>query len=341
MNKQNNQNTVILKTLGVPIINSSKHLCEQLSITEQALFFLTFKKDNCYCVKEIPKNDGTKRILHVPNLYLKVIQRWILNEILEKINVSKQAMAFVPKKNGLKDNALQHKEKLFILEMDITNFFGSINKRQVYKLFSSIGYNNKVANLLAELCTYNDELPQGAITSPYLANLICFHMDSRINGYCSRRDIVYTRYADDLAFSSDNRTILNKTEKFIKYVVEDEGFLINNKKTRYLSNDVKKTVTGITINYNSIHVDKTLKKYLRAQIFESIKTMNYADNDNIRGKIAFIDSIEDGFKDRMVKYIEHIIIKPYFTIDSNIVRAFNNNKLYPELPNMKLNDELK
>lgn len=340
MNKINYQNTVILKTLDVPIINTSKHLCEILSITKQSLFFLTYKKDSCYSVKKIHKKDGTERLLHVPNLYLKVVQRWILKEILEKICVSKQAVAFVPKKNGLKDNAERHKEKLFILEMDITNFFGSIKKKQIYRLFSSIGYNNNVANILAELCTYNDELPQGAVTSPYLANLICFHMDSRINGYCSRRDIVYTRYADDLAFSSDNRTFLNKTEKFIKYIVEDEGFLINDKKTRYLSNYVKKTITGITINNNSIHVDKNLKKCLRAQIFQSIKTRNYMDNDIIRGKIAFINSIEDGFKDNVIKYIQHISKKTYFINDPKIVDAYNKNKLYPILPDMKLDDKL-
>lgn len=223
-------NSVVLNTLGVPIINSFEHLCEQLSITEQLLYFLTYKNEYCYDEVVIPKKDKTERKLHVPNLSLKVVQRWILKEILEKIFVSEQSMAFVPHKNGLKENAERHKKNIFLLEMDITNFFGTITEQQVYRLFCNIGYNSKVAGILANLCTYNDYLPQGAVTSPYIANLVCYHMDARINGYCSRKDIVYTRYADDLTFSSNNRMLLNKVEKFIKYIVGDEGFVINEKR---------------------------------------------------------------------------------------------------------------
>lgn len=327
-------NSVVLNTLGVPVINSFKHLCEQLSITEQLLYFLIYKKEYCYFEKRIPKKDKTKRTLNVPNLSLKVVQRWILKEILEKIFVSEQAMAFVPHKNGLRENAERHKKNIFLLEMDITNFFGTITEQQVYRLFCNIGYNSKVAGILANLCTYDGYLPQGAVTSPYIANLVCYHMDARINGYCSRKDIVYTRYADDLTFSSSNRTLLNKVEKFIKYIVTDEGFIINDKKTRYLSNNVKKTVTGITINDDSIHVDKKFKRDLRTQIYRSIKLKDYQNNSQILGKIAYVNSIEEGFRDRIFKYITDVITKPEFTGNIDIVNAFNDNKFFPELPNM-------
>ncbi len=328
-------NSVVLNTLGVPVINSFEHLCEQLSITEQLLYYLTYKKEYCYFRKVIPKKDKTERVLNVPNLSLKVVQKWILKEILEKIFVSQQAMAFVPHKNGLRENAERHKKNIFLLEMDIKNFFGSIKEKQVYTLFCNIGYNNKVAGVLANLCTYNGYLPQGAVTSPYIANLVCYHMDARINGYCSRKDIVYTRYADDLTFSSNNRTLLNRIENFIKYIVMDEGFTINDKKTRYLSNDVKKTVTGITINDGGIHVDKKFKRDLRAQIYCSIKSMDYKDNNQILGKIAYINSIEEGFRGKVVQYITNIIKKTIFTHNIAVVNAFNENKLFAELPDME------
>lgn len=327
-------NSVVLNTLGVPVINSFGHLCEQLSITEQLLYYLTYKKEYCYFQKVIPKKDKTERILNVPNLSLKVVQKWILKEILEKIFVSEQAMAFVPNKNGLRENAERHKKNIFLLEMDITNFFGTITEQQVYTLFCNIGYNSKVAGILANLCTYNNYLPQGAVTSPYIANLVCYHMDARINGYCSRKDIVYTRYADDLTFSSDNRMLLNKIEKFIKYIVTDEGFTINDKKTRYLSNDVKKTVTGITINDDSIHVDRKFKRDLRAQIYCSIKLKNYQNNSQILGKIAYVNSIEKGFHDKIIRYITNLITRTEFAGNIDVVNAFNDNKLFAELPNM-------
>ena len=327
-------NSVVLNTLGVPVINSFEHLCEQLSITEQLLYYLTYKKEYCYFQKVIPKKDKTERILNVPNLSLKVVQKWILKEILEKIFVSEQAMAFVPNKNGLRENAERHKKNIFLLEMDITNFFGTITEQQVYTLFCNIGYNSKVAGILANLCTYNNYLPQGAVTSPYIANLVCYHMDARINGYCSRKDIVYTRYADDLTFSSDNRMLLNKIEKFIKYIVTDEGFTINDKKTRYLSNDVKKTVTGITINDDSIHVDKKFKRDLRAQIYCSIKLKDYQNNSQILGKIASVNSIEKGFRDKIIRYITNLITRTEFAGNIDVVNAFNDNKLFAELPDM-------
>lgn len=327
-------NSVVLNTLGVPVINSFEHLCEQLSITEQLLYYLTYKKEYCYFQKVIPKKDKTERILNVPNLSLKVVQKWILKEILEKIFVSEQAMAFVPNKNGLRENAERHKKNIFLLEMDITNFFGTITEQQVYTLFCNIGYNSKVAGILANLCTYNNYLPQGAVTSPYIANLVCYHMDARINGYCSRKDIVYTRYADDLTFSSDNRMLLNKIEKFIKYIVTDEGFTINDKKTRYLSNDVKKTVTGITINDDSIHVDKKIKRDLRAQIYCSIKLKDYQNNSQILGKIAYVNSIEKGFRDKIIRYITNLITRTEFAGNIDVVNAFNDNKLFAELPDM-------
>ena len=327
-------NSVVLNTLGVPVINSFEHLCEQLSITEQLLYCLTYKKEYCYFQKVIPKKDKTERILNVPNLSLKVVQKWILKEILEKIFVSEQAMAFVPHKNGLRENAERHKKNIFLLEMDITNFFGTITEQQVYTLFWNIGYNTKVAAILANLCTYDNYLPQGAVTSPYIANLVCYHMDARINGYCSRKDIVYTRYADDLTFSSDNRMLLNKIEKFIKYIVTDEGFTINDKKTRYLSNDVKKTVTGITINDDSIHVDKKFKRDLRAQIYCSIKLKDYQNNSQILGKIAYVNSIEKGFRDKIIRYITNLITRTEFVGNIDVVNAFNDNKLFAELPDM-------
>lgn len=243
-------------------------------------------------------------------------------------------MAFVPHKNGLRENAERHKKNIFLLEMDITNFFGTITEQQVYTLFCNIGYNTKVAGILANLCTYDNYLPQGAVTSPYIANLVCYHMDARINGYCSRKDIVYTRYADDLTFSSDNRMLLNKIEKFIKYIVTDEGFTINDKKTRYLSNDVKKTVTGITINDDSIHVDKKFKRDLRAQIYCSIKLKDYQNNSQILGKIAYVNSIEKGFRDKIIRYITNLITRTEFVGNIDVVNAFNDNKLFAELPDM-------
>lgn len=331
----NISNNVVLNTLNVPIINNFEHFVEQLSLTKGLLYFLTYKKEYCYSTTEILKKDGTSRILFVPNFNLKVVQKWILVNILEKIDVSKQAMAFVPKNNGLRTNAEYHRENIFLLEMDIRNFFNTIKEEQVFKLFCNIGYNPKVSAILANLCTFEGLLPQGAVTSPYIANLVCYHLDARLNGVCSRKDIVYTRYADDLSFSSNDRKKLNSIERFVKYIVCDEGFEINDKKTRYLSNEVKKSITGITINNAEIHVDKKFKKNLRSMIFNSVKNKDYSKNDKIKGCIAYINSIEDGYQEKIRLYINKIINNDSLKNDVEIVQAFNDNKFYKVLPDMK------
>ena len=331
----NSSNSVILKTLGVPIINDFNHLAEQLSLSTGLLYFLTYQKKYCYTRKEIPKKDGTTRILYIPRLDLKVVQRWILKEILEKINVSQQAMAFVPKINGLKRNAEYHKNNIFILQMDLKNFFDSIREDRIFHLFCNIGYNKDVSAILTNLCTYNKKLPQGAVTSPYLANLSTYHLDARLSGLCSRKDIVYTRYADDLCFSSNDRTKLNRIEKFVRYIIKDEGLNLNKRKTRYLSNDVKKTVTGITINNEEIHADKHFKRKIRAMIFNSIMNQNNLENEKIRGSIAFVNSIEPGFKNKMVDYIKMLTDKPHLKNNKDIVLYFNQNKIYKSLPDME------
>lgn len=330
----NTGSSVILNTLQVPIINNFNHLAEQLSLSKGFLYFLTYKKQYCYTEKSIPKKDGSERILYVPSFSLKVVQRWILREILEKIDVTEQAMAFVPGRNGLRENAEYHRKNIFLLEMDISSFFDSIHEDKVYNLFCSIGYNAKVAAALTNLCTYEGMLPQGAVTSPYIANLLCYHLDKRIDGYCSRRDVVYTRYADDLSFSCNDRARLNGMEGFIKYIVRDEGFVVNEKKTRYFSNDVKKTIVGVTINNGEIHADKELKRTLRSMIAHSIADGDYTKNDEIRGMIAYINSIENGYREKICEYINKLVNKNEFRMNSFIVQKYNDNKFYKDMPDM-------
>ena len=147
--------------------------------------------------------------------------------------------------------------------------------------------------------------------------------------------IQYTRYADDLSFSSNNRTKLNSIEKFVQCIVREEGFEINEKKTRYLSNDVKKTITGITINNEELHVDKDFKKKIRAMIFNSIVNKDYSKNEKIIGCIAYVNSIEEGYKEKIFKYIIHVTEKGQLKDDIDIVNAYNKNKFFKSLPDMK------
>ncbi len=98
------------------------------------------------------------------------------------------------------------------MKIDLKDFFHSIDKSKIFYLFKGIGYNSLVSNILTNLCTYEERVPQGAITSPVISNLVCKKLDYRLSGVASKRGISYTRYADDMYFSCDDEVLLRKTQ---------------------------------------------------------------------------------------------------------------------------------
>lgn len=194
-----------IELLKLPKIENLKDLNHLLLFTEKQLNDFVRLKSEQYVSFKIPKkNSIEKRIINAPKKYLKFAQKIILNEILEKVPCSNAATAFIKNKNGLFENANMHKDNLYLLKFDFCNFFQSIKFERIRLLFIELGYNPKISKILAELCTYCKELPQGGICSPCLSNLICLELDNDLLEYCEGNDIKYTRYADDLFF---HRTI--------------------------------------------------------------------------------------------------------------------------------------
>lgn len=333
------QNSFILDALGLPSVTGIDDLANILGLSKRIIYLLSKKPDKYYQEKTISKRDGTPRKIFIPSYSLKLIQRWILKEILEKISTSNEATAFIKGKGqGIKNNAEIHKYGLYILEMDIKDFFPSIDSKRVFFLFKNIGYNNMISTILTNLCTYTNQLPQGAVTSPYISNLVCYKLDKRIKGLCNKNDIVYTRYADDLTFSCDNKQILKKSRKIIEDIIKDEGFEVNPKKTRFLSPGSKKVVTGVTVNDKRLKANKLLKKKVRAMLHHSILNGDYVNLNQIRGYISFINYIENGYKNKVITYVSKVADS--LTYDENLVKEFNNNKLYKEIPDATFIDPL-
>lgn len=327
---------MVIESLGLPMFENIKTLSEETRLSEKLVFFLTrADAKGRYKQFEIKKRDGTNREIDAPCFSLKVVQRWVLENILYKVRVSPHSMGFAKNGKGspLVQCAERHRNNLYILKMDLKNFFPSIKKDKVYYQFLQLGYNSNASNLLTNICTFNNRLPQGAVTSPYLANLICYKMDVRIATYCNKRDIAYTRYADDLVFSCDNRDMLRKIYRKINMIVEAEGFIVNQKKTRFLSPYVHKKVIGVTVNDGVLKAPKEMKKMVRAMIHHEILSGDYSKNEKIRGYIAYIDSLEKNYKRRLIKYIEKFL-DDSIDLSPELVEKFNQNKLYTQILNM-------
>lgn len=230
----------------LPVIFSVAHLAKKLHISEKQLCWLSRNQGKCYHLFSIPKADGRERIIAAPTDRLRTFQRWIYANILYQAKPHKYATAFIPGKSTL-DNASVHAGRECVIRVDLENFFPSIEHRDVRKVFERLGYPYQVATMLANLCTLEGRLPQGAHTSPALSNLVCVNMDRRFAALGRRLKFRYSRYADDMIFSSNNPKFTSLIP-FIREVIRDEGFVINDKKLLVMRGGHRKIVTGIVVN---------------------------------------------------------------------------------------------
>ena len=252
------------------------------------LYTISNHPEAYYEKKYISKKDGTKRKLLVPKSILKSIQRNILNHVFMGLSVSPYATAYVPHKS-LKDNACVHVGKKVILKLDIKDFFTHIDFELLYRVLPNSIFPPSVKVLLLKLCTYEDYLPQGAPTSPYLSNLAMKNFDSYIGKYCMDRNISYTRYSDDLTFSGDFQVkdLIRKVDAFL----DTFGFSLNEEKTRMLRQNHRQIVTGVVVN-KKVNAPKALRKRIRQEMYY-IKKYGIDDKTklSILGKINYVLSL--------------------------------------------------
>ncbi|RKD29431.1 reverse transcriptase family protein [Lacrimispora algidixylanolytica] len=221
-----------------------------------------------YHTAMIPKSDGTKRQLLVPDDLLKMIQRNIARNVLSGFELSSCASAYCKGTSVLK-NASIHTGKRLVLKLDIEDFFGSITFPMVLNgAFSSKYFPPTVGTLLTALCCYHDYLPQGAPSSPVISNLVMKPFDDYMKVWCEEKNISYTRYCDDMTFSGDFQPghVINKVSGFLDAM----GFALNREKTKILSSGRRQTVTGIVVNERP-HVSPDYRRRLRQEVYYCLK----------------------------------------------------------------------
>lgn len=228
----------------------------------------------------VPKKNGGERIIHAPVNGLKHILR-PLNVILNALAEPHfKATGFVPEKS-IVDNAKQHVGNHYVYNIDLKDFFHSFDRKWVKYGFMIPPFNlgkekEDLAFFLASLCTHPFEvggklktvLPQGAPTSPTITNILCVKLDRRLNGLAKRFKINYSRYADDISFSS--QTNIFKKDKFLdelrRIIEADQKLLINPKKTRIQKTGFRQEVTGLTVN-TKVNVNTRYVKQLRMWLY--------------------------------------------------------------------------
>lgn len=307
---------------------SLKDLCGFLELDENQLHWLSDpwgSSSGCshgplqhYLYRWIAKKSSdTYRLLEIPKIKLKSVQRKINRELLTNIPAHPDVHGFVSGRSTVSFTH-HHIDKQWVLKMDLKHFFTRITYTRIFNIFSTLGYPHNVVRLLSLLCTNRVprqiigkritdwthrktllalHLPQGAPTSPALSNLAAFNLDCRLSALARSIDINYSRYADDILFSGNSRMDLNNFIAFIGYIAAEEGFLVNYRKTRVMGKGQRQTATGIVLNkHHNIPREEyeQLKAVLHNCVTKGVKSQNNGHTDfyaHLKGKLNYFSML--------------------------------------------------
>lgn len=261
-------------------LTSREDIARLLEVDESRLIYHLYivPLSSRYSTFTIIKRNGKPRAITAPATALKILQQK-LNQVLQVVYESKKPAHGFLRERSILTNAQPHIRKRNILNIDLEDFFPSINFGRVRGMFMASPYrlNAEVATLLAQICCYNNQLPQGAPTSPIVSNMICAKLDSELQYLAKKYGCLYTRYADDITFSTYIRhfpptlaSISNSTGRTeiggeLLQVVNNNGFKINTEKSRLQAKNRRQEVTGITVNEKP-NVTRRYVRQIRAML---------------------------------------------------------------------------
>ena len=299
-------------------MNCVERICEDLKL--DYTYVMSIVKFSGYYYKDykIPKNNGGYRIISQPSPELKTLQYWVVHNVLSKLPISSYSFAY-NKGSSIKKHALIHSKSNYIFHSDIKDFFPSIKSAMLNdvlikneQLFSELGINvNDSIEQIDKICFRNNCLSIGAVSSPMISNVIMYSFDLSFNDYCNNKNLIYSRYADDIYVSSKSY-IDNEVKVMLKNTLHEFGFCINNKKTSFYSPKGRKIVTGLIItNEKRISVGTDRRNGIKKMVYEKVKH-NKGNPNVIIGYLAYLKDIEPATYDRIVikysKYCEGDII---------------------------------
>lgn len=269
------------------------------------------------------------RLLEVPEDRMRRTQRALLDQLLSRIPANDAAHGFLPGRSVV-TGAARHVASDIVVSLDLTTFFARVTATRIYGTLRQAGYGEQIAHAITGLCTNavpprvlaamppggspeerfalrralaTSHLPQGAPSSPMLANLAVRRLDSRLTGWAEKADASYTRYADDLTFSG-NGDIARRPDAFIRGVrriIADEGHIANPAKTRVRRQGTRQAVTGIVVNRHpnlSRNEFDRLKATLHNCVIRGPATQNHSGASDFRahllGRISWVESLNPG-----------------------------------------------
>jgi RNA-directed DNA polymerase len=260
-------------------LTSEAELLKFLALSRAELKKIWWFRGRMYQKFEISKGKGKKRVISAPDRRLKMLQTKIASSLAPIYRPRSPVHGFVDGRS-VKTNATAHLRSKFVMNLDSEGFFSAITEGRVAGLMNALGIDGRVAEILARICCNEGVLPQGAPSSPIISNMICFRMDKQLQRIGKESRCIYTRYADDITFSSYQPLTLlfegppppagNFSPDLLKDRLRDafrsNGFAINPQKVHYADKHSRRTVTGLKINEH-VNVDRKFVRNIRAALF--------------------------------------------------------------------------
>jgi S1-C subfamily serine protease len=267
-----------------PELASETALLTYLGVSAKELKKIWWFRGRMYHQFEIAKGKDKTRTIHAPEERLKYLQRQIAPLLDQLYRVRNPVHGFVAGKS-VKTNAVAHLRKRFVLNIDLKDFFPSITENRVTGVLDSLGIDSRVASIIARLCCHNTQLPQGAPTSPVLSNMICFRLDKKLLVFAKGARCIYTRYADDITFSShqpmtalfegtvppSGHFLPHLLVPALRDIFATNGFTLNPDKSHYADRHSRRMVTGLKVN-ELLNVDRRYVRNIRAALY-SVETL--------------------------------------------------------------------
>jgi RNA-directed DNA polymerase len=289
-------------------VNIIRALATDLGLSEIDIVRVIRTAPVRYKVYSIPKRTGGVRIIAQPAREVKLLQRWAIKNILEALPVHDCATAY-RKGKSIRDNARAHAEQSYILKVDFKNFFPSIVPQnlidhiQHYAPEIASPENLKALAFLffrGSINPVNLTLSIGAPSSPALSNTVLFPLDLQCAELCVRRGITYTRYADDLTFSTSEKNVLEPFLGEFKKLLESVGYprlQLNEEKTVFASKKAMRRVTGLVLNNNGeVSLGRQRKRSISAGVHSfTLQGLKVEQINKLRGLLAFALNVEPAF----------------------------------------------
>jgi RNA-directed DNA polymerase len=297
------------------------HISSLYQIPSAELSAVVRDSDSQYFKFHIPKRDGGLRAVLAPTPPLKLVQRWLSDFWISKLPVHPSAMAY-RKGVSLLDNARIHQGSKYLLRMDYANFFPSLGEDDVKLLLEKnrdvlVDWSPEDIEFFLNAVLRRRRLSIGSSSSPALSNALCLDLDRTLYETTFLMGVSYSRYADDLFFSTSEPNVLGTVEKIVLDVTArlicPGNLSINSRKTLHTSRKGRMQVTGLLLTPDGkISIGRRRKRLLRAMVHQE-NGLNEDGHARLRGHLAYVYSVEPSYISRLLKaYPQSAVLQTFY-----------------------------